>query len=152
MTETKTIADTAEEKLLSAWLYLSLTVRGNRVLSGLTLNEAAICHFLDISDSAGLTASQLCDATKLLKSQMNRELNALESRGAIERNADPFDKRRILIRLTNQGRLDYYKEHSRVLRIFQAINDDLGDEEMARLAKNLHRATQVADKIIQEEF
>lgn len=139
------------EELLSAWLNMSLCIRGNRVLSDLTLNEAAICHVLITSES-GLSASQLCDFTKLLKSQMNRELNTLEKRGFVAKGADPSDKRRIVVTLTEEGRNCYSDQHARVLRIFEALEGEMGIEAIDQLACHLARATDIADTVIREEF
>lgn len=142
----------ASEQLLDAWLRMSLCIRGNRILNETTFNEAAICHLLRNADCSGMTASQLCGYTKLQKSQMNRELNGLESRGLIRRSADPKDKRKTLIWLTDEGDALYCQEHDRVLNIFGNITDELGNREAAMLASALSIATNVAEKTIREEF
>ena len=35
-----------EEELLSAWMSMSLNIRGNRLLTSLSFNEIVVCSFL----------------------------------------------------------------------------------------------------------
>ena len=62
-----------EEELLSAWMSMSLNIRGNRLLTSLSFNEIVVCSFLYRNMKEGeelLTATDLCSQTKLLKSHL----------------------------------------------------------------------------------
>ena len=78
------VMDNLHEDLLSAWLQLSTSINNTRVVSELTYNESLICNILynnsKHNSDRKLTATDLCSATKMLKSQMNRTLNQLEKR------------------------------------------------------------------------
>ncbi len=75
------------EQLLQAWLDMSLCVRSNRVLEELSFNEISVCNIIlrGENDNTVPTATELCEKTKLLKSQMNKILDGMEKKGIIER-------------------------------------------------------------------
>ncbi len=71
-------------------------------------NEAFVCNLLSRQDAAQpLTATDLCQRTKLLKSQMNKVLSEMERKGYIQRIRSEKDKRQVLLHLTEAraGRL-----------------------------------------------
>ena len=83
----------AQEKLLDAWLSITSTLWNTRIVSSMTYNE---CHVLGIllrrkGDGQPHTATDLIARTHLLKSQMNKILTALESRGYITRTRAELD-------------------------------------------------------------
>ena len=75
------------EELLTAWLRLTSAIDNQRLVYGLSFNEAVVCSLLERESRRGgfLTASTLCARTGILKSQMNAILRSLESRGVISR-------------------------------------------------------------------
>ena len=100
----------AGERLLSAWLTLSSTLWNERIVTGMTFNEAFVCNLLSRQDAAQpLTASDLCQRTKLLKSQMNKVLSEMERKGYIQRIRSEKDKRQVLLHLTEAGQAAYAK-------------------------------------------
>ena len=100
----------AGEQLLSAWLTLSSTLWNERIVTGMTFNEAFVCNLLSRQDAAQpLTATDLCQRTKLLKSQMNKVLSEMERKGYIQRIRSEKDKRQVLLHLTEAGQAAYAK-------------------------------------------
>ena len=91
------------EALLSAWLHISTSVNNQRIVSKLSYNESLVCNLLYRNYRAEaaepMTATLLCQKTKMLKSQMNRTINQLEERGMIRRERSSVDKRVVHIRL-----------------------------------------------------
>ena len=71
------------EELLTAWLRLTGAINNQRLVDGLSFNEAVVCGLLEREGRRGgfLTASELCAKTKILKSQMNAILRSLEPAG-----------------------------------------------------------------------
>ena len=67
------------EELLSVWLRLSGVINNQRLVTGLSFNEALVCNLLVRAARTGgsLTASELCAETRILKSQMNAILLSL---------------------------------------------------------------------------
>lgn len=106
------------EELLSAWLKLSSSVRNDRVVMNMSYNEMHICNLISkaqIHGSGHLTATDLCRETGLLKSQMNKVLTGLEEKGTVTRCRSRDDKRRIFIRMSEEGNRAYEQEHQRIL-------------------------------------
>ena len=120
-----------QEQLLQAWLDMSLVIRGNRLVSGFSLNEMVICRILYERQEQGgeaVTATELCNRMQLLKSQINKLLTTMEKKGVIERVRSESDKRKIEIRLREEGARQYVEEHNRILKIIGYVYSTLGEE------------------------
>lgn len=135
-----------QEELLDAWLNMYVSIRGNRIVSGLRFNEILICNILyrqKLEHSSLLTATDLCDKTKLLKSQINKLLSSLEKKEIIERFRSETDKRRIYIRLTEKNISIYLAEHAQIMKILNTLWDTMGEEKITTLTALLHEATTI---------
>ena len=113
------------EELLSAWLRLSNTICNERIVTQLPYNEALICNILNNQrkkfPGEYLTATDLCEKTRLLKSLMNRTLNNLEEKGLIVRKRSEEDKRSVYV-MFNEENISYYeKGHEEVLEVVDEI-------------------------------
>lgn len=133
-----------EENLLNAWLKMSVCIKGNRILNELSFNEITILNALNGGD---LTFKMILEKTKMLKSQLNRVLNALINKKMVISYANSNDKRSVIYSLNNQNRKVYDDEHKRVLMIMNSIKNTLGEEETKRLALDIERATDIVNKI-----
>ena len=139
----------AGERLLSAWLTLSSTLWNERIVTGMTFNEAFVCNLLSRQDAAQpLTATDLCQRTKLLKSQMNKLLTTLEGKGFICRARSEEDKRVILIRLTDAGRAAYLAEHEHIAGILSQLIDTLGEDRARALTDGINEAVSALEHIV----
>ena len=81
-----------EDELLNLWIDVSTAINNSRIVQTLPYNEAHICnHLFRISgqDHDTMTPTQLCNATGMAKSLMNRTLRSLEEKGLI-RDAKMF--------------------------------------------------------------
>ena len=140
--------DRAQEELLQAWMGMSIFIRGNRFLSDLSFNEIMVCGLLFRQQERGgeaLTATDLCEYTNLLKSQINHILTAMESRGFLRRVRSDRDKRVVHVHLLEEGRTSYLKEHARVMHIIQAVFDALGADKAKDLTALINQATEVVN-------
>lgn len=138
--------DQINEALLDAWLGMSVSVRGNRIVSGMRFNEILICNILYRQKEAGLpnlTATDLCDRTRLLKSQINKLLSALEEKEIIERSRSSQDKRRVYLCLKEENISVYLKEHEQILKILDKLIRTMGEEKIVLLTSLLTEATNV---------
>ena len=73
------------EQILDAWIQLTTVIDNNRIVSEMPLNEALICRILSERGEKNITATYLCELTKMQKSQMNRTLTSMEEKGWIEK-------------------------------------------------------------------
>ena len=139
-----------EESLLSAWLNMSICIRGNRLVSAIPFNEILICNILyrqKLQSQDFLTATDLCERTRLLKSQINQLLTSMEKKGLIERIRSKEDKRKIMVRLKEEKMDIYLKEHEKILLLLQALVTDIGSKKAQQLTELLNEATASMVKI-----
>ena len=137
---------TMQEDLLYAWMQMSVSIRGNRILSGFSFNEMMLCGLLYRRQKAALpplTATELGDEMHLLKSQINHILTAMEKDGMVTRTRSTQDKRSVHVQLTETGCARYEEEHAHVMEIIGLIHDDLGDENTQQLTRLISRATEL---------
>ena len=84
-----------------------------------------------------LTPSQLAELTNVAPSSMTHRLDKLAERGLVERAADPDNRTRILVSLTEEG----WGLFSQAIRDSDVVESDvlqdLGDEERGELARLL---------------
>lgn len=133
------------EALLNAWLRLSTSIVNSRIVPDMTYNESLVCNILynhSLQQAAPLTATHLCRMTGMLKSQMNRTLNALEERGLIIRERSREDKRQVFVFMHPENNSAYIEQHDKILRAVDALVERIGTD---RAQQALELFTIVAD-------
>lgn len=140
------------EVLLGAWLKLSTAINNSRLVSEMSYNESLICNILyrnatECPEKA-LTATDLCDETKILKSQMNRILTQLEEKQLIIRERSEEDKRKVFIRLTSEQSNAYLKQHEQILKLLDNVIEKIGEEQTKEIIRALNGISDIADEII----
>ena len=140
----------AADTLLYSWLSLTSTLWNTRLVSSMPFNEAHIMGLLlrRSKPEKPLTATDLIRKTHLLKSQMNKVLSNLESKGFIVRMRSASDRRMAHILLTEQGKAAYLAEHEGVERILTQLIDRIGEERAMHIASELHTVTEQLDDIL----
>lgn len=140
----------AGDKLLDAWLNLTSTLWNTRLVTSMTFNEAHVLGILLRHNCAEspMTATDLIRRTRLLKSQMNKILTALEKQGFISRTRASLDKRMIHIHLTQEGRNAYLAQHKGVEVILSTLLERFGEERALSVAKDLSEITAILDDIV----
>lgn len=137
-----------QEDLLSAWMEMSLHIRGNRILSDFSFNEILIYGLLHRRQSAGLppmTATELGNYTRLLKSQINHILTGMEARDLIRRERSSQDKRVIYVHPLESALPRYNEEHEKILKIVEGVFSALGEEDARTLTTLMRKATAVVN-------
>lgn len=139
-----------EEALLRAWMQMTVCIRGNRILSRFSFNEILICNLLlrdQEGEGAGLTATELCRQTRLLKSQMNHLLSGMEKEGLIHREKSRRDQRSVRIRLREEALPLYHEEHEKILAIVGKVRSRLGPEDSHTLTALLEQAVAAVNEL-----
>ncbi|MBO5371452.1 MAG: MarR family transcriptional regulator [Lachnospiraceae bacterium] len=140
------------EELLSAWLSLSSTIRNDRLVAAMSFNEIQICNQLYRAQMEGkdlLTATDLCQKTGLLKSQMNKVLKGLEKKEVIIRERSTKDKRKIFICLKEDNISIYQNEHARVMDFVNALADQMGEADVKETIRLLNKIADTAKAILE---
>lgn len=141
------------EELLNVWLKVSTAISNDRLTSDMPYNEALICNILyrnQISNpDLRFTATDLCVETKMLKSQMNRTLTAMEEKKLIVRERSIEDKRNVWIVLNNAQIEVYLKQHTKVMQLVDSIVDRLGEDKTGQVITLLQEISKIADEVIE---
>lgn len=119
------------EDLLLTWLQLGTVIDNQRLVTGMSFNEAMVCGLLLRAQTAGTpaTASELCAQTRILKSQMNAILRALEEKGYLARQRSQTDQRQVQLRLLPAGIACYQESHRRTLALVDRLIQRIGQEK-----------------------
>ena len=140
------------EHLLTAWLRLSTSVVNSRVVSDLSYNESLVCNILYTAFKKEpkhlLTATDLCNATKMLKSQMNRTLNHLETKNIITRIRSSHDKRQVFVKFNLDAADLYLKQHQKILSLIDTIISHIGPQKTEETLQLFTSICDVADDAI----
>lgn len=125
--------DTQNLQLLRAWVQLSGILKNSRFTKGLPYNEAIVMLLLYerycLDGEGVLSIKEITASTKMLKSLVNRTVNALESKGLLERCGADGDKRIGHVRCIKE-KLDVFLDvHNASLQIAQRISDIIGEED-----------------------
>ena len=141
---------TAEDRLLDAWLSLTSTLWNTRIVHTMTFNEAHVMGLLLRfgTPSDPLTATDLIRRTHLLKSQMNKILTTLETKGYITRLRSGSDRRMAHILLTEEGKAAYLAEHAGIEEILRQLTARIGKERALRIAEDLSDIARQLDDIL----
>ncbi|MBE6886324.1 MAG: MarR family transcriptional regulator [Ruminococcaceae bacterium] len=141
------------EALMQAWLNMSFSIRVNRMLNKLSLNEIIVCNLLLRARAEGeaLTATDLCARMRLLKSQMNKILMGMEEKGLVCRERSRVDHRKICILLREENMELYYTEHEQILSMLRAIEAHLGAERTEELALLLEDAVCAVEEHLSDQ-
>lgn len=139
------------EALLRVWLSLTAVICNRRMVSGLTFNEAVVCNHLlyqqEEAPSQSLTATDLCQRTNLLKSQMNQVLSSLERQGYLIRRRSEADRRQVHLCLTESGREAYHAAHRQAAVLLTELVNRIGVEKADTLTAQLTQIIAVIQDI-----
>lgn len=140
------------ESLLRAWLKLSTSVVNDRVVSDLSYNEARICNILFrekvTNPQVHMTATDLCQETRMLKSQMNRTLCSMEAKGLICRERSSEDKRKILVFMNPDHMGLYHELHYKVLKLVDGIVAEIGEAKARQITELMNEISTAADRLL----
>lgn len=140
------------EQLLDAWLRLSTVINNERVVSDVPYNESLICNILYRNQIQApdrqLTATDLCNETRMLKSQMNRTLNSMEEKGFIRRERSTLDKRQVLVALDMDGIFLYQDQHSKILNLLDTIIAKMGNDKALEAISLFTQISKIANEVL----
>lgn len=84
-----------------------------------------------------LSSAQLARNSFVTAQSMADMITALESRGLIERHQDPDDRRRLMVRLTGQGRKMLNRYRGRVAALEERMVAELSERQTRELRRSL---------------
>lgn len=136
------------ESLLDSYLRFSNAICNERLVSELPYNEALICNLLYRRAPQALTATELCDETRMMKSQMARTLNEMEEKGLILRSRSQADRRQVLVELNREGAEVFFRQHTKTLDLVESITRNMSPEKLQVLVALLDEAAEAAREVL----
>lgn len=136
------------EALLDSYLRLCTAISNERVVSQLPYNEALICNLLYRRGARLYTATELCEETRMQKSQMARTLNEMEEKGLILRSRSQSDRRQVLVELHPEKAELFFRQHAMTLEVVDAISSRLTPEKCQALVSLLNEAANAARDVL----
>lgn len=146
------------EALLGAWVDASVSIINERIVTLLTYKESLVCRELKRAGAvvggsvAGLTATELCRATRMVKSQMNHILTSLEEKRVVVRNRCEKDRRRIEVLLDASPDGLYQRQHDQLVALVDRMAEQLGTERAWETTQDLSELAGVADRVLSERL
>ena len=106
---------------------------------GVSSGEWAVLNELARTGGGALTPSQLAAAANVAPSSMTHRLDGMVSRGLVEREGDPDNRTRVLVRLADRG----WELYAAAIRDANIVETDLmaglTERQVAELARLLER-------------
>ncbi len=96
----------------------------------LTQGENCVLVYLD-SLSEDATAVEIADQVALTRPRITQIVSDLESRGLVVRTKDTEDRRKVNIRITDEGRRLVREQREQALDGFNSFLEELGDDSDA---------------------
>lgn len=128
-----------EEDMLRSYINMSANIKENRLLSGLSFNEIMVMNLIVEEE---MSFKEIQERLNILKSQLNRIINDLKTKGLIETYVPLDDKRKLMIKKGNNIAL-YFKEHEKMLDLMSLVKKELGEEDFKKLIELLDRTTSI---------
>ena len=140
------------ESLLQVWLQLSTSVINNRIVSELPYRESLVCNMLYMNalrtPDRLLTATDLCEMTNMLKSQMNRTLNSLEEKKLIIRERSSVDKRQVFVKFHPDSADLYLNQPKKILEMLDTIITHFGEEQTKEIIRLISAFLNAAENVL----
>ena len=94
-----------------------------------------------------MTATDLCEKTSLLKSQMNQVLSSLEQQGYLARSRSEADRRQVFLTLTDAGYEAYQQAHRQASALLTELVSKIGVETADNLTAQFEHSIAVIQNI-----
>lgn len=119
-------------------LYLSfaklVNMRTNRKVQGNVHGEFAVLQYLCYLQD-GVTAGWLSEKLQLVPGRMTDILKSLEKKQYIIRQQDAEDKRRVIVSITEEGKLIATQARQEILEEYSGLVDTLGEKDTKELIR-----------------
>lgn len=99
----------------------------------------------------GRTAGELSTLLDLSTARIAAILNNLERKGAITRARDTADRRRVVVRLTEQGREEVQTSYDEAVACLSEVYRRMGEDDTRELLRLSDRAGEIAQQIYEEQ-
>ena len=106
---------------------------------------------LYLSNHEDVTAGELSRALEIGSGGVANVLNALESKGLIQRTQSPLDRRKVIVSLSDEGRAVIEKHKAEALDVTALLLSRLGKEDTEQLLRIFKRLVAIGDELCTEK-
>lgn len=121
-----------EEQVITAWVRLTGVLKNTRITKGMVYNEAIvmlIAYNRYREDGVGMVSfKEIVSETRMLKSLVNRTIDALVDRGLLAR-CEGKDKRTTFVRILPENIEGYLQVHDQSLTLAAKMIELIGEED-----------------------
>lgn len=121
-----------EEQVITAWVRLTGILKNTRITKGMVYNEAIvmlIAYNRYREDGVGMVSfKEIVSETRMLKSLVNRTIDALVDRGLLAR-CEGKDKRTTFVRILPENIEGYLQVHDQSLTLATKMIELIGEED-----------------------
>lgn len=132
-------------ELIRAWVQLSGILKNSRFTKGLGYNEAIVMLQLLEAGGEPVSIKDITSSTRMLKSQVNRTINTLISKGLLERCEGSGDRRIGYVRAVPKEMDAFMQVHASSMEIAKNISDIIGPEDTQAFIR-------IVDKLAQSGY
>lgn len=133
--------ETKSFELIQAWVQLSGILKNCRLTDQLTYNESIVMLQLYLANGEPISIKQITEKTRMLKSQVNRCINALEEKGLLRRCDGEGDRRIGYVRSVSD-RMDVFMQvHSTSMGIADSISKIIGPDDTQAFIRIANKLT-----------
>lgn len=140
-----------EENMLDAWIGARGMLKNSKITKSLTYNEAVVMKIVYDQyrqDGVGRTAvSTIVRRTNMLKSLVNRTINALCQRGCLRRERGEEDGRNLFVYPVEERLGEFLSVHQQSLTLARRIVDVIGEEDAAAFVRMVEKLEQTGLEI-----
>ena len=140
-----------EENMLDAWIGARGMLKNSKITKSLTYNEAMVMKIVYDQyrqDGVGRTAvSTIVRRTNMLKSLVNRTINALCQRDCLRRERGEEDGRNLFVYPVEERLGEFLSVHQQSLTLARRIVDVIGEEDAAAFVRMVEKLEQTGLEI-----
>ena len=138
-----------EERLMASLRQLVGCEEGRSCMAASRGELCLLMHLKRQNDP--VLPSELSEAMSVSTARVTRLLNALEDRALIQRSIDPTDRRRIIVKLTEEGERYLEAVYERTHRRASAVIDALGAEDTEAFIRIAEKIVVISRSLSDEE-
>ncbi len=100
----------------------------------------------------GLSASQISSRQHISRPAVSQAVAALEKKGFVRRETDKDDRRKVWIRLTDEGHKAVKEVNSRFVQFVEEVTERLGEEDTRLLIRLFNRLFCILEEMGKEQM
>nr|MBX2840210.1 MarR family transcriptional regulator [Flammeovirgaceae bacterium] len=134
--------------------WLAISKMYNYIGSEFDITHSSGFVLLNIDRENGTPATKIAPLLGMEARSLTRMLKSMEEKGLICRKADKFDKRKVIIFLTDEGKVKRELARQSVKYFHSKIHEEVGEEELEvffRVIENVHFVIEHLDEKDAEE-